>query len=500
MKRREFLTTSLTSSIALFSAHAWLGRENGSARSPYSYRKDYPSWTSDDVFLQGINAPVFHEVDIDPLEITGEIPPDLEGIYLRNGPNPMFQPIAYQFPLGGDGMLHAVYFEGSSVRYRNRWIKTQGLTYEMAAGHALRELQARNYANTSIVSHAGRLLALYETGLPYEIAPQLDTVGEWNFQGTLQHSMSAHPRRDSDTGELHFHSYSLLTEPYLTYSVANAQGEIIHRSPIELSEPTLIHDLALTTHYAIAFHCPLAFDWQRAQQGSPFVWKPDQPTRIALIPRPDIGDRSSQEPIWLETDPFWVWHFVNAYESDQQVVIDCIAHRDVRIDTTLDSLLAQRSHLHQVVIDLKTRKVSQRSLDDRVVELPTLDARQLGKPYQFTYVVDLDPALMAQTRVPNCFPALIQYDQVNQRSTVHRFPPGCFVGEATVIPKSGGQSEQDCYVMAWVYDEQRQASDLVILDAAQFDQEPIARIHLPVRVPMGFHGTWVPVSAVSGMI
>jgi len=496
MKRREFLTTSLTSSIAFLSAHEWLRQQGSLAHSLYSYRKDYPSWKSDNIFLQGINAPVFHEVNIDQLEFTGKIPSDLEGIYLRNGPNPMFKPIAYQFPLGGDGMLHAVYFKGSSVRYRNRWIKTQGLTYEMAAGHALQELQARNYANTNIVAHAGRLLALYETGLPYEISPRLDTVGEWDFQGALPHSMSAHPRHDPETGELHFHSYSLLTEPYLTYSVANAQGEIIHQLPIELSQPTLFHDLALTAHYAIAFHCPLAFDWQRAPQGSPFIWKPDQPTRIGLIPRPGVGNDRSQEPIWLETDPFWVWHFVNAYESDQQVVIDFIAHQDVRIDTTFDSLLAQRSHLHQVVIDLSTRKVSQRSLDDQIVELPTLDERQLGSSYQFTYVVNLDPVSMAQTRMPNYFPALVQYDQMNQRSIVHRFPPGCSVGEATVVPKPGGQSEQECYVMAWVYDEQRQASDLVILDAAQFDQEPIAQIHLPVRVPMGFHGTWVPLSAV----
>lgn len=490
---------SLASSAAVFSAQAGLGWPN---RSPYALLRNYQSWSSDNPFLQGNNAPIFHEVDLDHLEVTGTIPADLDGIYLRNGPNPMFEPLVYQFPLDGDGMLHAVYFDPSSgkptVRYRNRWIRTQGLTYEMAAGHALRELRFRNYANTSIVAHANRLLALYETGLPYQVTPELDTVGEWNFQGGIQSSMSAHPRQDPKTGELHFHRYSLFTQPYLTYFVADAAGKIIHSLPVELPQPTLLHDLALTEHYAILFDCPLVFDWQQAtQRATPFVWRRDQPSRIGLLSRPGRGPGPDRQPLWLETDPFWIWHFVNAYETDRQILIDCIAYPEMELENTLQASLLYRPHLHRVVIDLATHTVAQQPLDDRVVELPTLNSSRLGQPYQFAYLVEADLALTAQTGLPNYFPALIQYDLVNQRSTVHQFPAGCYAGEPTVVPKAGGGLEQDCYVLTWVFDAKRQASDLVILDGTRFDQEPIAQIHLPTRVPFGAHGSWVAATALT---
>lgn len=491
MNRRDFLATSCAASLAGLGVHEWLNMRPNHAQSANSFLRQYAAWTSDNLFLQGINAPVFHEIDIDHLEVTGEIPSDLAGIYLRNGPNPMFEPIVYQFPLDGDGMLHAVYFENSTARYRNRWIKTQGLIYEMAAGRALRELRFRNYANTSIIGHAGMLLALYETGLPYQVTADLETLGEWNFQGGIQNSMSAHPRHDPETGELHFHRYSLFNQPYLTYSVADAQGEIIHQQSVELPQPTLLHDLALTSNYAIIFDCPLVFDWQQAmQQGTPFVWQPNRPTRIGLLPRPGKAKHASQ-PVWFETDPFWIWHFANAYETDQKLVIDCVAYPEMRLDHSMDAVLSYASHLHQVVIDLVTETVTQQPLDDRIVEFPTVDAKRIGQPYQFIYTIHADPALTVQKGMPNYFPALIQYDQVNQRSTMHRFPPGCYAGEPTVVAKSGGTSERDCYVITWVFNEVRQASDLVILDADQFDGKPIAQIHLPVRVPFGAHGTWI---------
>ena len=141
--------------------------------------------------MKGINAPVFQEVEIADLSVTGAIPADLRGIYIRNGPNPMFQPIAYAYPLEGD---------------------------------------------------AGMLLALYETGLPHRITPNLDTLGEWDFQGDIEHSMTAHPRLDPQTGDLHFYRYSLFTEPYLIYYVANAQGTIVRSLPLELPRPSLFHN------------------------------------------------------------------------------------------------------------------------------------------------------------------------------------------------------------------------------------------------------------------
>ena len=390
----------------------------------YQTRKQYHSWKSDHIFLQGINAPVFYETDIDNLKVTGEIPPDLEGIYIRNGPNPLLKPSSYNYPLEGDGMLHAFYFQGSQVHYRNRWIWTRGLRYEFYEGKALPELKFRNYANTNIIAHAGMMLALYEVGLPYRISPELETVGRWDFQGDIEQSMTAHPKFDPQTGELHFFSYSLFNPPYLTYYVADRQGEIIRRVPIDLPQPSLIHDMAIAENYVIFFDCPLVFEMQRAMKcNSPFAWKPEMGTRIILVDRHDW----QQNPIKLETEAFWLWHFMNAYQENEQIVIDFVHYPQIKLESTLEAILETKAHLHRFTVNPEAKTVKSQPLDDRFVDLPTIDLRQTGRSYQFGYAPYIDLELATQKKIPNYYPEIIQYDMNKQASKVHRFKPGCFL-------------------------------------------------------------------------
>ncbi|MBF2048412.1 MAG: carotenoid oxygenase family protein [Elainella sp. C42_A2020_010] len=489
MKRRDFLTTTVSvAALTYLSRQAEAWSQNHHLLYSSQIHRTYPSWASRDLFLQGINAPVFQEVDLDNLPVTGEIPPDLAGMYVRNGPNPMFQPIAYAYPLEGDGMLHAVYFEAGKAKYRNRWILTKGLIYEMQAKQALPELRFRNYANTHIIAHAGKLLALYETGLPYEVSRDLETIGEWSFNGKLEQAMTAHPKLDVDTGELHFYRYSFFTEPYLTYYVANAAGEITRTTGIELPQPALLHDMALSDNYAIFCHCPLVFDFQQAMRtGIPLVWQPEQGARIGLIHRHDLD----RKPIWIETEAFWVWHFMNAFEQNGTLVVDCAYYPQMILENTLSAILSNRSRFQRLTINLDDRTITQQALDDRNVDFPSLDRQQTGKPYRFGYMPHMDLELIAQKAIPNYFPELIQYDLVNQTSQVHRLQPGCYCGEATVVPKSNATSATDHYVLTWVFNEITQTSDLLILDAVNFTAAPLAQIHLPVRVPMGTHGSWI---------
>jgi carotenoid cleavage dioxygenase-like enzyme len=487
MKRRDFLTATIsTAALTHLSHRAEAFSQSHNQLHRNQIHSSYPSWVSDDLFLQGINAPVFQEVDLEDLQVTGEIPSDLHGIYIRNGPNPMFQPIDYAYPLEGDGMLHAVYLEAGKAKYRNRWILTKGLIYEMQAKRALSELRFRNYANTHIIAHAGKLLALYETALPYEISRDLETIGEWNFNGKLEQAMTAHPKLDVNTGELHFYRYSFFTEPYLIYYVANSEGDITRTTPIELSQPALLHDMALSENYAIFCHCPLVFDMQQAMQtGIPFVWRPEQGARIGLIHRHDLD----RKPIWLETEAFWVWHFMNAFEQNGKLAVDCAFYSKMTLQNTLSAILNNKSHFRRITIDLNDHTITQQPLDDRNVDFPTIDRQQTGKPYQFGYMPHMDSQLIAQKGIPNYFPELIQYDVLHQTSRVHRFQPGCYGGEATVVPKP--KAATDHYIMTWVFNENNQTSDLLILDAAEFTAAPVAQIHLPVRVPMGTHGSWI---------
>ncbi|MGK7940570.1 MAG: carotenoid oxygenase family protein [Crocosphaera sp.] len=484
MKRRQFVIQSFIAAIAAMASHQLPTQSN----PIYKQHKSYKSWKSSNSFLQGINAPVFEEVEIHNLKITGKIPIELQGMYVRNGPNPMFKPSSYNYPLEGDGMLHGINFNQGKVSYKNRWIQTRGLTYEMFEGQELAELKFKNYANTNIIGYRDKLLALYEIGLPYEINQNLETIKEYNFNGKLQQSMTAHPKFDPKTEELHFYRYSFFNTPYLHYYIADQNGNIIRESPINIPHPVMLHDMVLTENYAIFFDCPLVFNLEQAKANNkPFMWQPEQGTTIILVDR----HNANKEPIYLKTEAFWVWHFMNGFENNGEIIIDFVHYPTINLESSWQAILSNQSNLQRIKINPKNHQIASEKLDDRYVDFPTINNQKIGQPYRFGYAPYIDKNVLSNRKIPNYFPSLIQYDVVKNNSKVHQFKPGCYGGEATFIPKPNGQSELDGYVVTFVYNENTNSSDFVIIDPENFESEPIATVHLPVRVPSGFHGNWI---------
>ena len=196
-------------------------------------------------FELGNYAPVPDELTEFDLPVEGAIPPEIDGWYLRNGPNPR-KPVAHWF--AGDGMIHGVRIEGGAAKwYRNRWVRTDSFVKPFALYNAdgTRNLRAA-VANTHVVNHAGKTLALVESSLPYEITNDLETVGCYDFGGKLIDSMTAHPKICPTTGELHFFGYGNIFEPHVTYHRADADGELTVNRPLEVKALTMMHDFALT--------------------------------------------------------------------------------------------------------------------------------------------------------------------------------------------------------------------------------------------------------------
>ncbi len=484
MKRRQFLIQSSLAAMTAIAHH-----QLPSQSTPiYKQYKSYKSWKSNNSFLQGINAPVFEEVEITNLKISGNIPKDLQGMYVRNGPNPMFKPSSYNYPLEGDGMLHSINLNQGKVSYKNRWIQTRGLAYEMFEGQELSEFKFKNTANTNIISYDDKLLALYEIGLPYQINKNLETVGEWNFDGQLEQSMTAHPKIDPKTGELHFYRYSLFNTPYLHYYIADKKGNIIREKPINIPNPVMIHDMVITENYAIFFDCPLVFNMDKARVNqAPFLWQPDQGTTIILVDRHD----SNKEPIYLKTDAFWLWHFMNGFEKDEKIIIDFVYYPAFNLESSWQAALSNPSNLQRMTIDLKNNQIVSEKLDEHFVDFPIINSQKIGQSYRFGYTTHIDTDIISKKRRHNYFPALIQYDVVKNSHKIHQFKPGCYGGEAAFVPQPNGQSELDGYVVTFVYNENTNTSDFVIIDPRNFESEPLATVHLPVRVPSGFHGNWI---------
>src|SRR5262249_43578741 len=177
----------------------------------------------------------------------------------------------------------------------------------------------KNTANTNIVMHGGKLLALMEGALPTQLKPcTLDTLGVYDFDGKLVGPMTAHPKMDPETGEMLFFGSSPFP-PYLQYHVADRVGSLLRSEVIDVAWPSMIHDFAMTKEYVIFILCPLVFSLDNlAQRGSVFSWEPERGTRIGIMPR----SGGNADVRWFTTDASYVFHPMNAYAANGEVVLD----------------------------------------------------------------------------------------------------------------------------------------------------------------------------------
>ncbi|MEV8376938.1 carotenoid oxygenase family protein [Kribbella sp. NPDC056861] len=429
--------------------------------------------------LAGNYAPVDQELTTHELPVTGQIPPELTGWYLRNGPNPHDAASANWF--FGDGMVHGVRLEGGrATSYRNRWVRTSTFTdgAQIYGADGSVDLTA-GAANTHIVRHAGRTLALVESSFPYELTSELDTIGPYDFDGRLQTAMTAHPKTCPSTGELHFFGYSL-APPYLTYHRADATGELVVSRPIDVPAATMNHDFMLSASHVVFMDLPVVFDLETAKTGKmPFAWSDGYGARLGVLRRDDPQGAVR----WFEIDPCYVFHTLNAHDQGQdQIVLHVMRYPELWRKGSSDP---QQATLWRWTIDLTAGVVREEQLHDRPAEFPRIDDRLAGLAARYGHAT--------VSRTPSSGPdtgALVRYDLRDGLVTSHEFGPGRVPGEAAFAPaddRPGG----DGWLMTYVHNAATDTSDLVILDATDLAAPPVATIELPVRVPFGFHGNWL---------
>jgi len=460
-------------------------------------------------YLDGNFAPVRTEIVGEDLPVKGEIPPDLCGIFVRNGPNPQFAPIGQYHWFDGDGMLHGVEISNGKAHYRNRYVQTKGWQTEHESGRAIWSglLEPpkmdnphgayKNVANTALVWHDGRLLALWEGGEPYQIkVPELETLGSYTYGDQLKTPFTAHPKVDAVTGEMMFFGYSPFQPPYLYYSLVSAEGKLVKTVPIDLPVGVMMHDFAITEHYTLFMDLPFTFRPERARRGEPVMgFEPESPSRFGIVPR--HGDNSSIR--WFESPACYVFHTLNAYEEgDEVVLLACRMNRtnvlsDSVDETTLDAPgidVDERSHassprLYEWRFNLKTGAVIEKPLDDIASDFPRVNEQHLGRATRYGYTARISPQPMP------LFDGLIKYDLLSDRSQVHEFGKGRYGGEAVFVPRPGATAEDDGWLLTFVHDQVENTSELVIVNAQDITAQPVAQIKMPQRVPYGFHGVWI---------
>ena len=435
-------------------------------------------------FLKGNYAPVLDEITTHDLAVTGTLPPSLSGHYLRNGSNPQTGAAGHWF--FGDGMIHGVRLAaGRAEWYRNRYVRTTKFERGLDAmdPDAMFDPTA-SAANTHVLAHAGRIWALEEGHFPYELSPELDTLGCDDFGGKLTTAFTAHPKLCAETGELHFFGYSPLP-PFLTYHVLDAKGALVHSAPITVPKGTMMHDFMITRDHAIFMDLPVVFDLENMAGGAPIRWDDDYGARIGIMPR--FG--TDADVRWFEVDPCYVFHPLNAYVDGDSVVCDVGRHASMW-RTSMDDF--DPCFLHRWTFDLAKGTVSEQQLDDVAHAFPRVDERLVGLRHRYGWAAG--PRGGGDTL--GDAGVLIKYDVAEGTSTVHDFGPFGYPGEFVFVPDSANSGEDEGWAVGIVYDRARDTSDLVVLDAQDMSADPVATVHLPRRVPFGFHGSWVDDSAL----
>ena len=436
--------------------------------------------------LRGNFAPVFDEATTFDLSVVGSIPKALSGMYVRNGANPKSGTSPHWF--FGNGMLHGVRLEAGKARwYRNRYVHTP-LLDDPASPMILTDGtfdRLASAANTHVISHAGRILALEEGHFPWEVDRALETVGAHDFDGLLKTAMTAHPKICPETGEMLFFGYGVLP-PYLTYHRVDASGRLVQSTEIAVPGPTMMHDFNVTRNFAIFMDLPVVFDLDMAMRGEmPFRWDDEYGARLGVMPR----NGTAEQVRWFDVDPCYVFHPMNAYErgsgDDLEIVLDVgrFASMWRKGSDEFDNV----AKLHRWTIDVAGGRVREEPLDDRPAEFARVADAVVGLPNRYGY--------MTATRPGNgdaVFSSeILKYDLAHGTVETHDYGKGRRPGEAVFVADPLASQEDAGWLMTFVHDDATDSSELVIVDAADVAAAPVARVTLPRRVPFGFHGSWI---------
>jgi all-trans-8'-apo-beta-carotenal 15,15'-oxygenase len=449
-----------------------------------------------------------HDYVID--EVDGKLPAGLRGTLYRNGPGKWEaggQPLGHIFD--GDGMLSMFAIDDGRVRYRNRYVRTnhylgaresrgapeRGFGTLKPGGILANALRLpANVANTSVVLHAGELLALWEGGNPYALDPDtLDTLGPQNFDGGLRWlgAFSAHPKVDPLTGDLFNFGIEVFPRPMLRCYRLDPRGRLHHLRDVHIPEPVFNHDVALTERHMVFVLDPITMDLF----GLPAValglrsfdnalrFRASKGTTIVLVPR------DGSKPRVLQTEALMHFHVNNAYEDATDTVVDLVVwdvdwnelNSNLRDFRTTDGL-GYGGHLTRLRIT-QDGQIQREQLSQAAGEFPQHDWRLTGRPHRYSYLA----VRTGDSIAPN---AIVKTDHQTTADRSHELAASHAVSEPIFVPRTADAAEDDGWLLAVAYDPAEHRSRLLVLDARDPGRAPLFIGYLSHHVPQSFHGTF----------
>jgi carotenoid cleavage dioxygenase len=452
-------------------------------------------------YLSGNFAPVRSEDDFD-LVVKGEIPRELRGALFRIGPNPQFEPRDPNHHwFAGDGMVHGFYVEDGEVRYRNRYARTPKWELEHAHGRSLfgtfgnpmttDPLAMGNeggVANTNIVWHAGRLMALEEGHHPFEM--DRDTLASRGYVRPYGGRVTAHPKIDPVSGEMVWFAYGVGETPLsagMSYGVTAADGAVARRSEFQAPYAAMVHDFMVTENHVLFPVLPLTASVERAMTGRPaFAWEPGKGSYVGVMRR----DGVVADIRWFNTEACYVFHPLNAWEEGDRLYADVMRYDVAPLFPNADGSpgLKAAARLVRWTFDLTAGSdaIKEEPLDDLDGEFPRVDPRVETRKHRHGWYA-ADPTFSGT--IKQC--AIGHLDLATGRREVYRLPGGDLTSEPVFTPRSADADEGDGWLTAVIWRAAENRSDLAVFEAQDVEKGPIAVAELPRRVPFGFHGNWV---------
>ncbi|XP_023551972.1 9-cis-epoxycarotenoid dioxygenase NCED1, chloroplastic-like [Cucurbita pepo subsp. pepo] len=477
-----------------------------------------PKTADPSVQIAGNFAPVTEQSVRKGLPVIGKVPECIRGVYVRNGANPLHEPVSGHHLFDGDGMVHAVEFtEDGGVSYACRFTETQRLVQERAYGRpvfpkAIGELHGHSgiarlllfyarglfglvdhshgigVANAGLVYFNGQLLAMSEDDLPYEIrvtpAGDLKTVGRFDFDGQLKSTMIAHPKLDPVSGEMFALSYDVIQKPYLKYFKFSPEGEKSPDVEIPLPQPTMMHDFAITEKFVIIPDQQVVFKLpEMIRGGSPVIYDKEKTSRFGVM---DKNATDADAIKWIDVPDCFCFHLWNAWEepeTEEIVVIgSCMTPPDSIFNECEENL---NSILSEIRLNLSTGKSTRRPIiaetEQVNLEAGMVNRNRLGRKTQFAYVALAEPWPKVS--------GFVKVDLFTGESRKYLYGEQRYGGEPLFLPREGAEAEDDGHILTFVHDEKEWKSELQIVNAMTLELE--ATVKLPSRVPYGFHGTFI---------
>ena len=441
-------------------------------------------------YLNGIFAPV-DEVWLKDLKVTGQIPKQLDGILLRIGPNPLdvVSPSQHHW-FAGDGMLHGLRLkQGKAEWFKSRYIGTDRI--QQSKGQPKKSGFRRgpgDVVNTNAFLYANKIWALIEAGTyPVCLDFELNTESHRLFNSQADLPFTAHPHQDLKTGHLHAICYDALNPKSIFYEVFDQSGDLIHYAPIAVEHGPMIHDCAVTDQDVLIFDLPVTFSRDAIFSGSnmPYLWNNKHQARIGILPH--YG--SAQDIHWIEIEPCFVFHTVNAYrETEHRIIVDVVVHAEMFKESTLGPFDAHQVQLERWIVDLNLNRVKRQILDNETQEFPRIDERYMGQPHRYIYSASYDSREMTKAN------ALLCHDIEQELKIRFEYGDQWLTGEVIFIAEDDQEEQGKGYLLSYVHHVDGLASKVVILKANGTQLSIQAEIDLGVRVPIGFHTNWADLS------